>query len=57
MGPRKAPQNCFGFFQATQLESLRELPETLHLKNSYPNNIWFFTLEKKNGVLFIQCKT
>lgn len=47
MGPWKAPQNCFGFFQATQLESLRELPETLHLKNSYPNNIWFFTLEKK----------
>lgn len=59
MGPSKAPQKCFGFFQAAQFEFLRELLETPYLKISYPKNIWFFTVtkKKKKGVLLIQCKT
>lgn len=50
MGPSKAPQKCFGFFQAAQFEFLRELLETPYLKISYLKNIWFFTVTKKKKV-------
>lgn len=57
MGPSKAPEKCFGFLQATQFEFLRELLETPYLKISYSDNIWVFTIAKRNGALLIQCKT
>lgn len=54
---RMHQKNVLVFFQATQFEFLRELLETPYLKICYPNNIFFFTIAQRNGVLLIQRKT